>query len=229
MGNYFFLGSMDHLMSRPNICGATNKDSIKITRCIAFADMVRFNLGSWAVASYLLVLAYLIVLKDADWKFDQWPNNMLGTFLFAGPAAFLALSAFYVPVILNPFILGWPFNPPLCGKKRQAVKKKNKEGKQIVDIGTFMAQTDSKLNKEIGRAENKPDVELGSLATHDFGKSNMTTAGNMTTATPFSNHNKTSPRKRQERSNQFTHAEKQRSTREAMGNGASQRFTLAMI
>mmetsp|Transcript_32034 Transcript_32034/g.34421 ORF Transcript_32034/g.34421 Transcript_32034/m.34421 type:complete len:988 (+) Transcript_32034:130-3093(+) len=227
MGNYFFLGSMDHLMSRPNICGATNKDSIKITRCIAFADMVRFNLGSWAVASYLLVLAYLIILKDADWKFDQWPNDMLGAFLFAGPAAFLALSAFYVPVILNPFILGWPFNPPLCGKKRE--KKRNKEGKQVVDIGTFMAQTDSKLNKEIGRAENKPDVELGSLATHDFGKSNMTTAGNMTTVTPFTNHHKTSPRKRQERTNQFTHAEKQRSTRETMGNGASQRFTLAMI
>jgi hypothetical protein len=225
MGNYFFLGSMDHLMSRPNICGATNKDSIKITRCIAFCDMVRFNTGSWAIAFYLLVLAYLTVLKDADWKFDQWPNDMLGTFLFAGPAAFLALSAFYVPVILNPYILGWPFNPPLCGKKRQAEKKKNRGGKQVVDLGTFMAQTDSKLNKEIGRAENKPDVELGSLATNDFGRSNMTTV------TPFTNYQKTAPRKRPEaaRPNQLTHAEKQRSRREANGNGASQRFTLAMI
>merc|ERR1711957_315385 len=96
-------------------------------------------------------------------------------------------------------------NPPLCGKKRQAEKKKNNGGKQVVDLGTFMAQTDSKLNKEIGRAGNKPDVELGSLATNDFGRSNMTTA------TPFTNYHKTAPRKRPEgaRPNQLTHAEKQ--------------------
>lgn len=218
MGNYFFLGSMDHLLSRPNICAATNKDSIKITRCIAFGDMVRFNCGSWAVSTFLLILAYLTVLKDADWKFNQWPNDLLGTFLFAGPAAFLAISAFYVPIILNPFILGWPFNPPLCGKKSQAKKGSKKGGKQVVDLGTFMAE--NKLNKEIGRTGNKPDVELGSLATNDFGKSAMTTAG-------F--NQKTSPRKRPDRANQMTHAQIQRSTRETNGNGASQRFTLAMI
>lgn len=218
MGNYFFLGSMDHLLSRPNICAATNKDSIKITRCIAFGDMVRFNCGSWAVSTFLLILAYLTVLKDADWKFNQWPNDLLGTFLFAGPAAFLAISAFYVPIILNPFILGWPFNPPLCGKKSQAKKGNKKGGKQVVDLGTFMAE--NKLNKEIGRTGNKPDVELGSLATNDFGKSAMTTAG-------F--NQKTSPRKRPDRANQMTHAQIQRSTRETNGNGASQRFTLAMI
>ena len=224
MGNYFFLGSMDHLMARPNICSATNKDSIKITRCVAFGDMVRFNIGSWGIAVYMLILCYLVVLKDANWKFDQWPDSMLETFLFAGPAAFLALSAFYVPIILNPYILGWPFNPPLCGKKTESRKKAKKEGKKVVDLGTFMAQTDDKLNKEIGRAVNKPDIELGSLATNDFGRSDMTTA---TAFTHFKKQETAKPRKRSDRlnrPNQLSHADKQRSAREDRGN-----FTLAMI
>jgi len=223
MGNYFFLGSMDHLLSRPNICGATNKDSIKITRCIAFSDMVRFNSGSWGIAIYLLIMCYLVVLSDAGWKFDEWPEDLLSTLLFAGPAAFLAISAFYVPIILNPFILGWPFNPPLCGKTRQADKKKKKGGKDVVDLRTFMAQTDSKLNKEIGRAENKPDVELGSLATNDFGRDNMTTV------TPHTTYQKKQEQARKRQGNpQLSYADKQRSVRDATGN-SNQTFRLAMI
>mmetsp|Transcript_16656 Transcript_16656/g.34163 ORF Transcript_16656/g.34163 Transcript_16656/m.34163 type:complete len:974 (-) Transcript_16656:115-3036(-) len=232
MGNYFFLGSMDHLMSRPNICSATNKDSIKITRCIAFGDMARFNIGSWAIAIYLLMMSYLVVLKDSDWSHEQmisdfknwdvaeWPpNHTMQTVLFAGPAAFLALSAFYIPIILNPFILGWPFNPPLCGKKSVEKKNADKAAGKSVDLSTFM-QTESKLNKEIGRAEDKPDVELGSLATRDFGRSNMTTAS------PHTDHSKGTarPRNRGNRPKALSHADRQRSAREESGN-----FTLAMI
>eukprot|EP00536_Pseudo-nitzschia_multiseries_P010946 jgi/Psemu1/243370/estExt_Genewise1.C_3530006 len=220
MGNYFFLGSMDHLMARPNICGATNKDSIKITRCIAFGDMVRFNIGSWGISIYLLIMSYLVVLKDAGWDFNQWPNDMLGTFLFAAPAAFLALSAFYIPIILNPYILGWPFNPPLCGRQSLEKKKSDNVTEKKVDLATFMAHTDNKLNKEIGRAEDKPDVELGSLATKDFGRSNMTTAS------PNTNYRGEGhqPRIRTNRPNALSHADKQRSAREERGT-----FTLAMI
>lgn len=223
MGNYFFLGSMDHLLSRPNICGATNKDSIKITRCIAFWDMAYFNVGSWGLSIYLLALSYFVVVEDAGWSFTNWPENMLESFLFAAPAAFLALAAFYVPIILNPFILGWPFNPPLCARKPEAKKKLKTGEERQVDLTTFMQQTDSRLNKEIGRVGNKPDVELGSLATKDFGRSNMTVASPITS---YREENGM-PRKRVERIKRpapLSHADKQRSAREEKGN-----FTLAMI
>lgn len=224
MGNFFFLGSMDHLMSRPNICSATNKDSIKITRWIAFWDMVRFNIGSWGISVYLLALCYLVVLKDSNWKFTELPENnmLLYTFLFAAPAAFLALSAFYVPIVLNPFILGWPFNPPLCGKKSQAKWEIKKEKPKHLDLNSFMQHTDSRLNREIGRVENKPDVELGSLATKDFHQSNMTVAPR----TVFHEEN-ARPQKRAsrvQRPQPLSHADKQRSAREERDN-----FTLAMI
>jgi hypothetical protein len=222
MGNYFFLGSMDHLMARPNICSATNKDSIKITRCVAFWDMVRFNIGSWGLALYLLGLSYLVVLKESNWQFDQWPDDMLYTFLFSGPAAFLALSAFYVPIMLNPYILGWPFNPPLFCRQSRAKKNARKEASHSVDLNTFMAHTDNRLNKEIGRVENKPDVELGSLATNEFHKSNMTTVSPM-----LLHEEHARPRKRTDRAKRpqpLTHADKQRSAREERDN-----FTLAMI
>ena len=54
---FYFLGSMDHLLSRPNICSATNKDSINIGRCEAFMDTVRFNSGSWCIAFIVGALA----------------------------------------------------------------------------------------------------------------------------------------------------------------------------
>ena len=218
MGNYFFLGSMDHLLARPNICSATNKDSIKITRWIAFWDMFRFNLGSFGIAFYLLIISYLIVLKDANWKFTEWPENKTYTFLFAGPAAFLALSAFYVPIMLNPYILGWPFNPPLCCKKSKG-KKAEKDVVRNVDLNSFMQHTDSRLHKEIGRTENKPDVELGSLATKDFGRSNMTTASPMTTF-----HHEGRARNRVKRPQPLSNVDRQRSAREDGDN-----FMLAMI
>lgn len=45
MGNYFFLGSMDHLLSRPGVVSATNKDSITVSRCSALYETIKFNIG----------------------------------------------------------------------------------------------------------------------------------------------------------------------------------------
>lgn len=189
MGNYFFLGSMDHLMSRPGVVSATNKDSIKITRCSALCSVIQFNIGSWTIALYMLLLAYTCVLKDAGWDYAAWPEDLVYSLLFAGPAALLAVFAFVIPLILNPFVLGFPFNPPLpccrpfvessSEKKRKeaamasALNNKNTSNGRIVDLKTFMnAGPDSKLDREIDRVNTKPDVELGSLATNDIGGRN---------------------------------------------------------
>jgi hypothetical protein len=169
---------MDHMMSRPGIVSATNKDSINISRCTAIWDMIKFNSGSYGISLYMLALCYAVVLQDAKWKFDQWPENLLDVLLFTAPAAFLALCAYIVPIILNPFVLGWPFNPPLCRRKLpkytqeeedvQPSKRKDANGK-TVDLHTFM-NADKKLDKEIGRVQERPDVEIGSIVTKDFGR-----------------------------------------------------------
>jgi hypothetical protein len=174
MGNYFFLGSMDHLMARPGVVSATNKDSIKITRCNALGSLISFNSGSWAIAVVLLVLSYLTILQDEEWDFTSKPDDMVYALLFAAPPALLAIAAFVVPIILNPYVLGWPFNPPLCRKYVDPKEKQERidpRGKvKTVDLNTFMNTAETKLDREIDRVQAKPDVELGSLATNDFGR-----------------------------------------------------------
>ncbi|GKZ00916.1 hypothetical protein MPSEU_001043100 [Mayamaea pseudoterrestris] len=168
---FYFLGSMDHLLSRPGIVGATNKDSITITRCVALWETIKFNTGSWMLALIIAGLAYATVLQEAQWDPAVLPTPLLGPGLFAGPAMLLALMCFVVPIIFNPYILGWPFlwrqapvkKPKSKGKKRI----KDPLGREIVDIHTFM-ETAAELQDEIERVEGKPDVELGSLATKDL-------------------------------------------------------------
>ena len=174
---FFFLGSMDHLLARPGIVGATNKDSISISRCRAFYDMAKFNLGSWGIALTLLGLAYLTVLQDYGWDFSKYPNTreaIVKHAMFAGPPAFLAILAFVVPIILNPWILGWPFlRAPKPPPKPEPLPKSTRNirkdalGRELVDIPTYLSAT-KQLNSEISRSNKKPDVELGSLATKDF-------------------------------------------------------------
>lgn len=165
---FFFLGSMDHMLSRPNICGATNKDSITLSRCVAFWEMAKFNIGSWAVAFFAAGLGYLTIVQDEDWQYDKLPDDILKHALFAGPAFFLAFMAFIVPIILNPFILGWPF----YRKKKKAPKEAPKRVVEkdalgrVVDIKTFMNKAEE-LDREIDRVQNKPDIELSSLATRE--------------------------------------------------------------
>lgn len=179
MGNYFFLGSMDHLLSKPGVVSATNKDSIKISRCVALWDVMKFNCGSWAIAFMQICLAYAVVIEPEGWDPTVIPEDLLYSILFAGPAVLMALMAFIVPLILNPFVLGWPFNPPCCRRRLGPrdmnpedwdPQDKNANVPGVVDLKTFMT-TSKELDDEIVRIQNKPDVELGSLATHEIGGS----------------------------------------------------------
>lgn len=174
---FYFLGSMDHLMARPGIVGATNKNSISISRCEALWDTIKFNSGSWLIAFIIAALAYCTVVQEYNWDIFQYPTErekIIQHALFAGPPAFLAALAVIVPMILNPWILGWPFlrkpkKPrvqPTPNTSRRSVKK-DALGREIVDVGTYIDAT-KQLNSEMQRVHNKPDVELGSLQTKEF-------------------------------------------------------------
>jgi hypothetical protein len=171
---FYFLGSMDHLLARPGVVSATNKDSITISRCTALWEMIKFNSSSFAIAFLVGALAYVTILQDQGWDYRKMPADIVGHALFAGPALFLMVLCFVVPVILNPYILGWPF---LCRKKKptaprkqtskRKLVKKDSLGREIVDVNTFMKDAEE-LQQEIERVEGKPDVELGSLGTKDL-------------------------------------------------------------
>jgi hypothetical protein len=172
-GNYYFLGSMDHLLSRPGVVSATNKDSITASRCSAFYEMLKFNMGSWTIALFLGGLAYAVVLESLDWKIDALPkttDDWIQVAMFSGTTAVLSIFAFVVPIILNPYILGWPFY-----LRSKQLKKKEESGKKVtpekdlldrgmVDVGIFIDKA-KELDKEIERVQRKADVELGSLAS----------------------------------------------------------------
>ena len=174
---FYFLGSMDHLLSRPNICSATNKDSINISRCEAFWDMARFNSGSWLIAIFIAALAYATIVQEEDWDVTSMPAEILNHALFAGPPLLLAVMCFVVPILLNPYILGWPFlckrrkkNKALAAPEAASRRHKTASGRHVVDIRTFMNAADE-LETEIERKQGKPDVEIGSLQTRDLGNS----------------------------------------------------------
>ena len=163
---FYFLGSMDHMLSRPTICGATNKDSIEHSRCAAFTSMVRFNSGSWLIALLIGGMGYATVLVDYNWDPRVYPegDDLIKHAMFAGPPVFFALLAFIVPIIFNPYILGWPF---ICNRKKKETEypkpqiKKDALGR-VVDIKTFM-DASQKINKEMDRVSGKKDVELGTV------------------------------------------------------------------
>jgi len=167
---FYFLGSMDHLLSRPGVVSATNKDSITYSRCTALWEVIKFNSSSYCIAIIVAAAAYAVVLADANWDPTNFPPpNFLNDMLFAAPAFFLAILTFIVPIILNPFVLGWPFLCKPKPKKPQPKKKVKKDplGREVVDITTFMNNAEE-LQEEIERVQGKPDVELGSLSTRDL-------------------------------------------------------------
>jgi hypothetical protein len=101
--------------------------------------------------------------------------------LFAGPPIFLALMTFISPIILNPYILGWPFlwrkKPAKKAVRRQSSIKKDALGR-VVNLSSFMDAA-KQLDSEIERVEGRPDVEVGTvrdLFSHD-GTSPSTTGG----------------------------------------------------
>jgi hypothetical protein len=168
---------MDHLLSRPGVVSATNKDSITVSRCSAFYEMMKFNMGSWTIALFLGGLSYAVALEGLDWKIDALPettDDWIRVALFSGPTVLLSIFAFVVPIILNPYILGWPFyrRNEEPKKKKEPVKKVSSKkdflGRDtMVDVGTFIDKA-KELDNEIERVQGKADVELGSLATHEL-------------------------------------------------------------
>lgn len=184
---FYFMGSMDHMLARPGIVSATNKDSIHVTRCTAFWDMARFNSGSWGIALIIAALAYATILQDMDWDPSQWPkgDDLVNHLLFACPAFLLSLFCFIVPIILNPWILGWPFydqdKANSNGNNNEQVKNSlqptpsNDYHDPNTSIDTF-APSEKKFNylrrfkrappefdKIVQQTAAKPDVEIGSL------------------------------------------------------------------
>jgi len=111
------------------------------------------------------------------------PEELVYHLLFAGPAALLAVSSFIVPIIFNPYAMGFPFHPPLCNMCKSKPKEPKKNflktaSSRIVDLKTFMKSStaDEHLDRAIGRVNGRPDVELGSLATKEFGNGAISVA-----------------------------------------------------
>ena len=178
---FYFLGSMDHLLSRRTVVTATNKDSINVGRCRAFGDVVDFNCGSWLVSSSLAVLAYATIVQENDWDLTQYPDEYdeyLQHGLFVGPPIFLAILSFLVPIILNPWVLGWPFLRKQKKKSKigQRTKKlhqhlKEQQQQQLVDIPTMMKR---RKNEELDTAilettnQTHESLEDKSFTTNDL-------------------------------------------------------------
>lgn len=168
---FYFLGSMDHMLSRPTICGATNKDAIEHSRCAAFWSMAKFNSGSWLIGLIIGGVGYLTVLQDLNWDYmdyslflEEDADKLIAHAMFAGPPIFFALMCFFVPIILNPYIIGWPF---VCRKKKAEKQYPKPQIKQdalgrVVDIKTFMDASDQ-INQEMDRVHGKQDMELGTV------------------------------------------------------------------
>lgn len=168
---FYFLGSMDHLLSRRSIVTATNKDSINSGRCRAFGDMVDFNCGSWLVAFTIAALGYATIVQEKDWDITDYPDEYdeyLQHGIFAGPPIFLAILAFVVPIILNPWVLGWPFLP----RKKAKVQRKKLPQHLVGDLPTMMKmrkaeELDSAI-METTKEEMDDDDDLQSFNTNDL-------------------------------------------------------------
>jgi cellulose synthase/poly-beta-1,6-N-acetylglucosamine synthase-like glycosyltransferase len=135
MGNYFFLGGMDHMLARPNICGATNKDSIDISMCSALWDIWVFNWGSYLIALYQAGLAFCVLLHDIGWDitFKTFPG--IGAWLYAGPAIYLSVMEWVVPTLMNPYVC--PCTRPKAPKKekgRRTQKSKDIPPRRSADM-----------------------------------------------------------------------------------------------
>jgi Glycosyl transferase family group 2 len=177
---FYFMGSMDHMLARPTTIGSTDKDFMKISRAKALCDTISLNLGSWVVAFIMLLLAYATVLQSFEWDASITPDSKreyLQHSLFAAPAAFLALLAFVVPIILNPYILGWPFFRQKLGvipvTKSPAPLKSPTE--RTLSLISSKANDDNGLNDATAEesddrflTKGEIDLETGSLTTNDL-------------------------------------------------------------
>lgn len=177
---FYFLGSMDHMLARPTYIGSTNKDFIKISRVKALCDTISLNLGSWVIAFIMILLAYATVLQSFEWDASITPDSKkeyLQHALFAAPAAVLAVMAFVVPIILNPYILGWPFlrqkkidipiaKPPIAAKRPTERTLSLTSSKALDDNALKSATTDERDTTFL--TADEIDLETGSLTTNDL-------------------------------------------------------------
>ena len=171
MGNYFFLGGVDHLMSRTRICGATNKDPLKVSCFTALADICAFNSGSWTIALLLAILAMatlwraleftddLTVLEDAfsdpfspttvpassELTSPTTLQPIFGALLFTAPTVLMSICAVCIPIIMNPYVWG-------C-YKRSKPKPNKKESK--MDITSVVGSIDTKLYSPKGVSKKR--------------------------------------------------------------------------
>ena len=178
MGNYFFLGSIDHLLSRTRVVTATNKDMINAGRGRAFMDSIKFNTGSWFIAFVMATLATLTVLDLQDWNVSSMPDFSF-VIWFTGPTLVMSILACVVPIVSNPYILGWPFF--LQNKKESSHGHGGGEGDPLaLPVGdggdvvikhiSVMSLADSEVHaickrqiNEIERIKERPDEYLCSI------------------------------------------------------------------
>jgi hypothetical protein len=141
MSNYFCLGGLDHLMARSRICGATNKDLLRMNTCTALAEICKFNSGSWTIAILLALLALATVWEDYGYTTDgqvltsRIPS--LEALLFAVPALYISFCSFTVPIMLNPYVWG-------C-YRRPEKKQVGAAPKSARDMGLTVGSVDTRV------------------------------------------------------------------------------------
>jgi hypothetical protein len=179
MASYYFLGSMDHLLSRGDIISVgdfSNSDNCIVRKWKVIRNSIVFNCGSWLIGFYLLWVIYAIILEqeDWDWNFDRVPQDWVYLAVFVGPAAIMAVLIGVVPIILNPYFIGWPFHPPLCYKRNQSKKDEQKIKEHLASGKSSEKSTSKSSSKERVssrmlqrkmRMNNDSDIEEGSVTT----------------------------------------------------------------
>ena len=146
MGNYFFLGGMDHMLAKPGVVGATNKDSIDISTCSCLWDIFNFNWGSYLIAVYEAGLAFCVLLEDIGWDITFRTFPSFGAWLYAGPAMYLAVMAWIVPVVMNPYVC------PCTRPKPKKVKK----GDTRAQMAKSTAQNARRQGADAGKPPPRP-------------------------------------------------------------------------
>lgn len=165
---FSFLGATDHLVSK-QFSGSLPYRYQRIRyRCSSVMQLVRCNIGSWYLAVVLAGLAYATVLRKTDWDPFVLPDDLATHVLFAGPALYLAAVTLFVPIILNPYVIGCPFFCQSNGitGPRQPAHSRPAEGIEVKveDLGSFLAASKA-LDAEMRHLDSKPDIEL---ASHDL-------------------------------------------------------------
>jgi hypothetical protein len=128
----------------------------------------------------MILLAYGTVLQSFEWDASITPDSereYLQHSLFAAPAAILAVMAFVVPIILNPYILGWPFlrlkkvSIPIA-KSPVAAKIPTERTMSLPSSKTLQDDTlknsSADANDKTFLTADEMDLETGSLTTNDL-------------------------------------------------------------